>query len=47
LVIDALSPNDAQTLTDVDEELHFVVQVLSVPPGFCPVLENCFVIAVE
>ncbi|XP_020608174.1 neuropeptide Y receptor type 2-like [Orbicella faveolata] len=36
LVIDALWPSDAQnrTETDVDEELHYEVQVLSAPPVF-------------
>ena len=46
---DALWPPDAQNATEtgVDEDLQFLVQVLSAPPGLCPVQESWFDIAVE
>ena len=49
LVRDALWPSYAHNLTEtgINEDLQLVVGVLSLPPGFCPVLENWFDIADE
>ena len=46
---DALWSPDAQNATETgfDEDLQFVVQVLSALPGLCPVLESWFDIGAE